>query len=494
MTRVAIAGFLHETNTFVPGLTQWEDFARDGTWPGAVAGADLFTRLARLNLGIAGFMEEATKRNVELVPLVWAMAQPSGVVADTVFEQMADQMIEGLKKQPVDAVYVELHGAMVSEHYPDAEAELLRRLRAVVGPDCALLGTLDLHANVSKAMALCPDFLTSYRTYPHTDWGLSGQRAALWLERVLSWKGKGGRAYRQAPFLVPVTTGCTYTEPSGGLYRLLETIEAETGAALSLNMGFPPADIPDVGPTVLAYAATQAQADAAADRLFEALLAAESGFAAHQPLPVTHAVAQAIAQAAAAQRPIILADTQDNPGAGCPSNTTGLIKALLEQKATETLVGIVHDPAAAAQAHAVGLGGQVQTLGGGLTGPGQQPLPGPWIVVGLSDGRFNGTAPMLRNEESKMGLTALLKQGGVEVLVASIRQQPIHRETFTHIGRDPAQVKILGLKSSAHFRAGFQQIAETVMVCLAEGTNPEDPALLPYQHIRSSVRRRPARS
>ena len=122
MTRVAIAGFLHETNTFVPGLTQWEDFARDGAWPGAVAGADLFTRLARLNLGIAGFMEEATKRNVELVPLVWAMAQPSGVVADTVFEQMADQMIEGLKKQPVDAVYVELHGAMVSEHYPHLSA------------------------------------------------------------------------------------------------------------------------------------------------------------------------------------------------------------------------------------------------------------------------------------------------------------------------------------------------------------------------------------
>ena len=491
MVRVAIAGFLHETNTFVPGLTEWEDFARDGAWPGAVYGEDIFTRLAGLNLGIVGFMEEATKRNVTLVPLVWAMAQPSGVVARSVFEHMAETIIAGLQKQSVDAVYIELHGAMVSEDHADAEAELLARIRAVVGPDVPILGTLDLHANVSSPMALIPDLLTSYRTYPHTDWGLSGQRAALWLDRVLAWKGKGGRAYRQAPFLVPVTTGCTYTEPSGALYRLLATIEAETGAALSLNMGFPPADIPEVGPTVLAYAADQSQADAAADRLFAALLEAESGFAAHQPLPVEEAVATAITLAASAKKPVVLADTQDNPGAGSPSNTTGMIKALLAQQASGALVGIVHDEKAAALAHAAGVGGVVAQLGGGLQGPGQAVAEGPWQVVALSDGRFNGTAPMLRNKESKMGLTALLKKDGVEVLVASIRQQPIHRETFLHIGRDPAQVKILGLKSSAHFRAGFQEIAERVLVCLAEGTNPEDPAELPYRHIRKGVRLRP---
>ena len=197
--------------------------------------------------------------------------------------------------------------------------------------------------------------------------------------------------------------------------------------------------------------------------------------------------------AAHAQKPVVLADTQDNPGAGSPSNTTGMIKTLLAQKASHALVGIVHDEKAAAQAHAAGIGGVVGQLGGGLEGPGQEPLEGPWQVMALSDGRFNGTAPMLRNKESKMGLTAILKKDGVEVLVASIRQQPIHRETFSHIGRDPAQVKILGLKSSAHFRAGFQDIAEMVIVCLAPGDNPEDPALLPYRHIRKTVRLRPQR-
>ena len=199
MARIAIAGFLHETNTFVPALTEWEAFAQEGAWPGAVAGEDIFARLAGLNLGIAGFMEEATKRNHVLLPLAWAMAQPSGVVSHAAFERGVAAILDPLKGQRVDAVYIELHGAMVTEHYDDAEAELLRRLRAQIGPHIPILGTLDLHANVSRDLALIPDFLTSYRTYPHTDWGLSGTRAALWFERVMDWGVTAGKAFRQAP-------------------------------------------------------------------------------------------------------------------------------------------------------------------------------------------------------------------------------------------------------------------------------------------------------
>ena len=100
------------------------------------------------------------------------------------------------------------------------------------------------------------DFYSAYRTYPHIDWGASGARCAEWLDRVVAWKHPA-RALRQAPFLIPVTTGCTYVEPAGGLYEELKRIEAETGVHLSLNMGFPPADIRDVGPSVIAYGADQ---------------------------------------------------------------------------------------------------------------------------------------------------------------------------------------------------------------------------------------------
>ena len=291
---------------------------------------------------------------------------------------------------------------------------------------------------------------------------------------------------------MPVTAGCTYVEPSKGLYEELARIEADTGVHLSLNMGFPPADIPDVGPSVTAYGPDQASVDAAADRLFAALLAAEPDFAAHRPLPAAEAVREALRIAKGAARPVVLADTQDNPGAGAPSNTTGLIAELLRQGAERTIVGIVHDPKAAAAAYAAGYGGTVETLGGGGEGPGQEPLPGPWRVCALSDGRFRGTSPMLRAAEATMGPTALLARDGVEVLVATIRQQPVHKETFTHLGVDLNSRAIIVVKSSAHFRSGFQDIAERVIVGLAPGVNLEDPASFAFAKIRPGVRLRPS--
>jgi microcystin degradation protein MlrC len=256
-------------------------------------------------------------------------------------------------------------------------------------------------------------------------------------------------------------------------------------------MGFPPADVADVGPSVIAFAADQETASKAADKLFAALLAAEPAFAAHTPLPVDEAVAEALALARGAARPVVIADTQDNPGAGAPSNTTGLIAELLRQGAERAVVGILHDEAAAKAAHAAGVGGSVASLGGGRGGPGQEPLTGPWRVVALSDGCFRGTSAMLHAPETNMGPTAVLAQGGVEVLVATIRQQPLHREVFTHIGVDLGSRAIVGLKSSAHFRAAYQEIAEKVIVCLAPGENLEDPASFAYRNIRPGVRLRP---
>src|SRR5260370_18838465 len=168
-------------------------------------------------------------------------------------------------------------------------------------------------------------------------------------------------------------------------------------------MGFPPADIRDVGPSVTAYGETQAVADAAAAALFPALLAAEREFAAHRPRAAAEAVAQAIRISASASRAVVLSDTQDNPGAGAPSNTTGLIAELLRQGAERTAVGILHDPAAAAAAHRSGTGGTLATLGGGGTGPGQGPPPGPWRAAALSDGRFPGPSPLTRPAATTIG-------------------------------------------------------------------------------------------
>lgn len=490
--RIAVGGFWHETNTFVPAPTTWDDFVRPGPRPPVVEGDALLTAFEGLNLAVAVFMQQARAAGHTILPLAWGCAQPSGKVTDAAYERLAAKVLAPLAGLRPDAVFLELHGAMVSERYADGEAEILRRVRAAVGPDVPILASLDLHANVSPEMVRLADFFSSYRTYPHVDWGAAGGRCAQWLDRVAAWKHPA-RALRQAPFLVPVTAGCTFIEPARGLYARLEAIEAETGVHLSLNMGFPPADVPDVGPSVIAYGETQAAVDAAADRLFAALLAAEPDFAAHNPLPVAEAVSEAMRLARVATRPVVLADTQDNPGAGAPSSTTGLIAELLHQRAERAVVGILHDPAAAAEAHVRGIGGALDRIGGGVPGPGQEPLAGPWRVVALSDGRFRGTSAMLHAPQTEMGPTALVAREGVSVLIASIRQQPLHREAFTHIGVDLDGCAIIGLKSSAHFRAAFQALAEKVIVCLAPGENLEDPSSFAYRYIRPGVRLRPQR-
>jgi microcystin degradation protein MlrC len=489
--RIAVGGFMHETNTFVAAPTTWDDFVRAGPWPTAASGEKMLTVFRGINLAIAHFIEATENAGHEIVPLAWAAAQPAGLVADEAFERMAGMLATGLRAQPVDAVFLELHGAMVTQSHDDGEGEMLRRVRDVVGSDMPILISLDLHANVSPQMVELADFISSYRTYPHVDWGAAGGRCAQWLDRVKAWR-RPARALRQLPFLIPVTAGCTYMQPAGGLYELLEAVEAETGVHLSLNMGFPPADIRDVGPSVTAYGADQSSVDQAGDRLTAAVVAAEPQFAAHNPLPVADAVAKAISISATATRPVVLADTQDNPGAGAPSSTTGLIAELMRQRAERAVVGIVHDPQAAKAAHSVGVGGMLDRLGGGGAGPGQTPLPGPWRVAALSDGRFKGTSAMLRSAETNMGPTALFAQNGVEVLAATIRQQPIHREVFTHLGVDLSSRRIVALKSSAHFRSGYQEIAEQVIVCLAPGVNLEDPTGFKFTKIRPNVRLRPA--
>jgi microcystin degradation protein MlrC len=481
--RIAVGGFMHESATFVETPTSWADFARTGAWPGAVEGEDVLKALGGLNIGLPWFADEARKSGHQIIPVAWTMAQPAGPVTAHAFERMSATLVDGYRRANADVVFFELHGAMVADGYDDAEGELLRRVRAVVG-QVPIVGTLDLHVNMSDAMVAHTNLLSAYRTYPHVDWGETGARVARWLDRVMAWGPSPAKAMRRMPFLIPVTAGCSMISPAQELYRQLEAIEAETGVHLSFTPGFPPADIADCGPAVFGYGADQAAVQRAVDRLADAVDAAEGAFAAQRVQPVGEAVANAIRIAGTAQKPVVLADTQDNPGAGSPSNTTGIIAELLAQGAQGAIVGIFHDPELAAAAHAAGVGAHLNTAIG-------RDLPGPWTVVALSEGTFAGTSPMLRSKTAQMGKTAVLKQNGVEVLVASIRQQPIHTETFSHLGVDPRERKIVALKSSVHFRAGFQPIAEEVITCASPGMNLADPADFNYRKLPVGIRRRP---
>ncbi|HRI18271.1 MAG TPA: M81 family metallopeptidase, partial [Burkholderiaceae bacterium] len=169
--RIAIGGFQHETNTFAPSKATYEQFVRDGGWPGLRQGeAILETMVADRNLPIAGFIEELRGQSKHvLVPTAWAACEPSAHVTEDAYERIAAMITDGVRDARPDAVYLDLHGAMVTEHLDDGEGELLARVRALIGPKAPLVASLDLHANVTQRMLDAADALIAYRTYPHVD-------------------------------------------------------------------------------------------------------------------------------------------------------------------------------------------------------------------------------------------------------------------------------------------------------------------------------------
>ena len=226
--RIAVGGFHHETNTFAPTKASFEMFRRADGWPGLCRGEAVLADTAGINLPIAGFLEAARASGRDFAPLAWANASPSAEVERDAYERIAGMMVDDLRAAgPVDAVYLDLHGAMVAEHLEDGEGELLRRVRAVIGPDIPLVASLDLHANISPPMADRADALVVFRTYPHVDMAETGARTARLLERILA-EGRPAKAFRQVPFLIPLTAQCTLVEPAASLYAGLE--ERERGA------------------------------------------------------------------------------------------------------------------------------------------------------------------------------------------------------------------------------------------------------------------------
>ncbi|MGH6893020.1 MAG: M81 family metallopeptidase, partial [Dongiaceae bacterium] len=314
MARFAIGGFQHETNTFAPMKATYRDFEMADGWPGLTRGEAVLSAFDGINLPVAGFIAQARADGHELLPTLWCSASPSAEVEVDAYERIAGELLERIEALgKIDGIYLDLHGAMVTEHQEDGEGELLARLRNLVGPDPPIVVSLDLHANVTERMVAHASALVICRTYPHVDLAESGEASARLLDR-LARQGPLFKAMRRTNFLVPLTWQCTLIEPAEGIYRAVAKVERGEVASASFAFGFPPADIAECGPAVVAYATTQRAADEAADRLLALVNAKEAAFAGKIWQP-GEAVAYARAKGNSALRPIVLADTQDNPGA-----------------------------------------------------------------------------------------------------------------------------------------------------------------------------------
>jgi microcystin degradation protein MlrC len=497
--RILIAGFQHETNTFAPSLADWAAFNRGDSFPAFVRGAEMARSLSSLNLPVAGFIDFARTQSWTLLPSAWAGAIPSSYVTRDAFERIASVIVDDIEAAAaggLDAIYLDLHGAAVAEHADDCEGELLGRLRARVGPQVPIVASLDLHANVTQRMLAEADALVAYRTYPHVDMAATGVLAGELLARRFR---AGAREPMQAlrlPFLIPINAQSTWLQPARDLYDELVSIDRRFGTVTSFCMGFPASDIEECAPMIWSHGR---EARAAAEAL-------HANAARPEPwrddvLDPGPAVARAMALAADASQPVVIADTQDNPGAGGDSNTTGMLHALLAQGAGrrfpgQVALGLMFDPAAARIAHEAGLGAEVD-LGLGTAvptfsgRPSDPPVNGRFRVQALSDGVCTLTGPMMRGLTVRLGPSTCLEIDGVRVAVVSGKKQLLDRALLRMVGIHPEAMRLIVVKSSNHFRADFQPGASHVIVAKALGPMAADPSDLPWKKLPAGIRRRP---
>jgi len=494
MSRIAIGGFQHETNTFAPSKADYAAFEAGGGWPGAKYGEPIFGAVEGTNIPAAGAIQALRALGHSMVGTAWAAASPSAHVTADAFERILNGLIENLEHAgPVDGVYLDLHGAMVSEEHEDGEGEILRRVRALVGPRVPIVASLDLHANVTRAMIADADAMVAYRTYPHVDMADTGARAARLLDQMLKTGKRLSGDFHTLDYLTGLSSQCSFIEPCKGLYAELGRLEEKYNCMLSFTPGFPMADFEECGMSVFGYGLDKDKTRNAVEQLRRIVADAEKDFALE-----LHSAGDAVRRAkdrGEPGKPVVLADTQDNPGAGGNGDTTGLLRALIDQNAKDAVLGLLIDAPSAQRAHEAGKGANaVFNLGGLSKIAGDAPLSGEFTIEALADGKFTCTGPMFKGFRMTLGNMALLRSRaapGVRVALASRKVQAADQEMFRHLGVEPRTQRILALKSSVHFRADFEPIAREVLVVKAPGPALADPAEFKWTKLRKGIRLRP---
>jgi microcystin degradation protein MlrC len=479
--RIAIGEVAHETNTFCPEPTSVTPF-KEYAWL-------LGDEIVRVNGGnrtyLGGMLAKLAELNLTAVPAFATMAYPSGTITAAAYEEILATLLDAIAgAMPVDAICLSLHGAGVAQGVDDLEGAILAVVRERFGPEIPVAVTLDLHGNITQQMLDNADGLFGVNFYPHTDSYERGEEAIAFLHRMLKGEIKPVMHLEQLPMMIP--TCSTDLEPGKRLNALCWEWEKRPGMIdCTIFHGFPYTDVPAVGMTVL----TITDNDPA--------LAAKAGKAVAQAiwevreeyLPEIISPEGAINRALAApEGPVVINDTSDNPGGGSPGDSTHLLRTMLEMNLDSACYAYIYDPETARQVHAAGVGATVSVrLGGKTDDLHGTPIEAEAYVKCLTDGRFRLTTPMGRGMLVELGPMARLQIGGVDVLVGSERQQVLDDEMFLLHGIDVRRYKIVALKSSSHFRAGYTHLATAIIAADAPGATTLRLDGFPYHRIRRTM-------
>lgn len=469
--RIGVAGFLHESNTFLGVPTPYENFVAASL----TRGPALVERWRGAHHELGGFLDGLAAEEIEIVPLLATFAVPSGTISAGAYERIAGELLADLAAaRPLDGLLLALHGATVSQEFPDADGELLRRVRTFTGPDLPIVTTLDLHANVSSQMIGLATATIAYRSNPHLDQRERGREAAALLLRTIRGEVYPVQALETPPMLIQISKQHTAAEPASLLYQdLAHVLTWPRILSASVTMGFYYADVAEMGAAFFAVAdGDPALARKAARYLADRAWQRREALTGTLPSP-----AEAVAAAIASPRaPIVLMDVGDNVGAGSPADSTVLFDEVLRQNGRDALV-ILYAPEAAAACLAQGPGRRIQL---------EKPVAIEGIVRTLSDGHF---------EEREVrhggwgvcdqGLTAVVEtEQGHSVVFTSLRMAPMSLQQILSLGIQPQRKKILIVKGVVAPRAAYEPVAAEVVLVDTPGVTSDNPRHFVYQHRR----------
>jgi microcystin degradation protein MlrC len=478
--RVGIVGLQHESNTFLSTPTTWEDFQQ-----GAVlAGRALRTEYESSHHEVGGFFECLDDEGIEAVPIFFAWAMPSGTIAAPAVDKLLASMTHELAKvSALDGLLVAPHGAAVSTGRADVDGYWLRELRSRVGPQMPIVGTLDLHANLSPAMVSATDALVAFRTNPHLDQRQRGREAAHLMARILRREVRPTQAAAYPPMAINIERQFTAASPCRECYEAIDDMLADKRVlAISLLLGFPYADVPEMGTSVLVVTNDEPE-------LAQSLANQVSGYLIDRAADFEGrflSLDEAVAQMRRATPPVCLLDMGDNVGGGSPGDGTILLAALCQAGVRKTLA-CLYDPQAVEQATRAGIGKRLSLAIGGKTDALHgSPLSGEALVRGLYDGRFSESRPRHGGRvHYDMGQTAVVElNSGPTVILTSRRSAPFSLGQLACCHVDPRDFDAIVVKGVHAPVAAYEPVCPTILRVNTPGVTTADLSQLEYRHRR----------
>ena len=461
--RIAIAGFMHESNTFAADPTTLEQFH-------FCRGAEMIEHYRPTFHEVAGYIKGADEYYFELHPLFGADATPAGPLTRDTYETIVGELLDGVRAAlpQVDGFQLALHGAMVAEDFPQADGETVRRVREVVGPDFPLFVTHDYHGNVPDSLVQDATGLIIYKTCPHIDQPERGLQAAELLVRTLRGEAKPVSAMAKPEVLFNIAFHNTSRGPMKTLMDAAIEVEKKPGIlAVSIAAGYQYADVPAMGPTIVVIADGDAElAQRECDRLSALMWSVRE-----ELIPQVPDAATAVQMAmASTETPVALFELGDNIGGGSAGDATIILEQLLAQKADGWVVAI-YDPESVQACFQAGIGATVALQVGGKV----DTIHGPTLSITgrvrtLSDGKIE--EPERRHGGRRyhnQGLTAVIEvnrdapgKGGL-LLLDSRRTAPMSIHQLTSAGIVPQHQRILVAKGAVAPRAAYEPVSKRII-------------------------------